>query len=89
MPEIDEPTSAHRTSVEQERAARETRPRHPMGWLSLVGLHWLQPGWHRLGSSAGNEIVLRAEEGEVPPVAGTLEVTAGPGAGPSRSRAQR
>ena len=77
MPEIDESTSAHRASVEQERAARETRLRDPMGWLSLVGLHWLRPGRQRFGSSAGNEIVLRAEEGHVPPLAGTLEVTGG------------
>jgi uncharacterized protein (DUF1684 family) len=77
MGEIDDPTSVHRASVEEERAARETRLRDPMGWLSLVGLHWLQPGWQRFGSDAGNEIVLRAEDGEVPPVAGTLEVTGG------------
>ena len=77
MPEIDDATSAHRAAVEQERAAREVRLRDPMGWLSLVGLHWLQPGRQRFGSSADNEIVLRAEEGGVPPVAGTLEVIGG------------
>ncbi len=77
MPEIGDATSAHRASVEQERAARETRLRDPMGWLSLVGLHWLEPGRQRFGSSESNEIVLRAEEGWVPPVAGTLDVTAG------------
>ena len=45
-----------------------------MGWLSLVGLEWLQPGRQRFGSSAENEIVLRAEAGEIAEVAGTLEV---------------
>ena len=64
----------HRTSVEQVRARREASLRDPMGWLSLVGLHWLQAGVQRFGSDPGNEIVLRAAEGAVPVVAGSFEV---------------
>jgi uncharacterized protein len=75
MPDRDAPESTERAAVEQARAAREARLRDPMGWLSLVGLHWLQPGRQRFGRNAGNEIVLRAEDGEVDEVAGTLEVT--------------
>jgi len=64
----------HRASVEQVRARREASLRDPMGWVSLVGLHWLHAGEQRFGSDPGNEIVLRAAEGAVPPTAGSLEV---------------
>ena len=64
----------HRASVEQVRARREASLRDPMGWLSLVGLHWLQAGVQRFGSDPGNEIVLQAAEGAVPVVAGSFEV---------------
>ena len=68
---------AHRDDVERARAEREQRLRDPTGWLTLVGLHWLQPGEQRFGGAATNEIVLRAEEGELPPVAGILSVADG------------
>jgi uncharacterized protein (DUF1684 family) len=67
--------AAHRAAVEEARARRETRLRDPTGWLSLVGLHWLQHGKQQFGASPTNDIVLRAEDGEVPPVAGALEWT--------------
>jgi uncharacterized protein len=69
--------AAHRASVEQVRARREASLRDPMGWMSLVGLHWLHPGEQRFGSSTVSEIVLHAGDGEVPSVAGTLDVTDG------------
>ena len=65
----------HRASVEEVRARREASLRDPMGWLSLVGLHWLHDGEQRFGSDPGNEIVLRAAEGTVPATAGSFEVT--------------
>ena len=68
---------AHRDDVERARAEREQRLRDPTGWLTLVGLHWLRPGEQRFGGAATNEIVLRAEEGELPPVAGILSVADG------------
>jgi uncharacterized protein (DUF1684 family) len=68
---------AHRAAVAQARARRETGLRDPTGWLSLVGLHWLRDGTQQFGASPTNDIVLRAEDGEVPPVAGTLELTGG------------
>ena len=69
--------AAHRAAVEEARARRETGLRDPTGWLSLVGLHWLHDGEQRFGASPTNDIVLRAEDSEVPPVAGTLELTGG------------
>jgi uncharacterized protein (DUF1684 family) len=69
--------AAHRAAVEEVRARREARLREPTGWLSLVGLHWLEPGTQQFGASPTNDIVLRAENGRVPPVAGTLELTGG------------
>jgi uncharacterized protein (DUF1684 family) len=78
MPYVD-PTerATHRAAVERERAEREERLRDPTGWLSLVGLHWLHQGRLRFGSDETNTIVLRAEDGVVPPVAGELEVADG------------
>lgn len=67
----------YRAAVERERAEREDRLRDPLGWLSLVGLHWLHPGRQTFGSGSANEIVLRAEDGAVPLVAGTLEAIDG------------
>jgi uncharacterized protein len=75
VPDGDAPESTWRAAVERERAAREARLRDPMGWLSLVGLHWLQPGRQRFGGSTRNEIVLKPADGDVAAVAGVIEVT--------------
>lgn len=67
----------HRAAVERVRERREAGLRDPMGWLTLVGLHWLQPGDTRFGrSDASNELVLQAQEGTVPGHAGTLHLAA-------------
>ncbi len=47
-------------SVEAARAARLALLQAPGGWLSLIGLDWLQPGANRVGSAADNDIVLKA-----------------------------
>ncbi|MGN6312569.1 MAG: DUF1684 domain-containing protein [Rhodanobacteraceae bacterium] len=44
--------------IEQWRAQRIARLNAPDGWLSLTGLHWLEPGPNTLGSAADNAIVL-------------------------------
>jgi hypothetical protein len=49
--------ASHRASVEAWRAARVERLKQPTGWLSLVGLHWLQPGRTALGSAVDASIV--------------------------------
>src|SRR5690349_20555384 len=41
--------------VRQQRLVELTKPD---GWTSLVGLHWIDPGSHYIGSSAGNGIKL-------------------------------
>ena len=43
----------------EEQAWREQRRESllkPDGWTSLIGLHWLDPGTHRVGSDADNGI---------------------------------
>lgn len=50
----------YRQSVEQWRAGRLERLTAADGWLSLIGLEWLQPGANRIGSAADNDIVLGA-----------------------------
>ncbi|HEX7817016.1 DUF1684 domain-containing protein [Dyella sp.] len=46
--------------VEQWRQHRVQRLTAPDGWLSLIGLEWLNQGDNRVGSGAGNDIVLNA-----------------------------
>ena len=47
-------------SVEKERADRLARLTKSDGWLSLIGLHFLQPGANTVGSAADNAIVFAA-----------------------------
>jgi uncharacterized protein len=47
-------------SIEKWRADRVARLTAPDGWLSLIGLEWLQEGANRVGSAADNDIVLQA-----------------------------
>ena len=60
----------HEAAVRAWWAARDARLRDPDGWLTLVGLHWLEQGENRFGADASNEIVLRGDG--VPAHAGTL-----------------
>jgi uncharacterized protein len=76
-PTTDPDLAAYRASIDAARAARNAGLRDPMSWLTLVGLHWLRAGTQTFGSDASNDIVLRAESGAVPAVAGTLEVIDG------------
>ncbi|HVO45146.1 MAG TPA: DUF1684 domain-containing protein [Steroidobacteraceae bacterium] len=72
--------------VLQWRAARVAELTSADGWLTLVGLLWLDPGDNSFGSAAGNHLVL-AHPG-LPAVAGTfvrdgqnVRFTAAPGSG--------
>ncbi len=55
----------HRTETEQWRSERLGRLRDPNGWLTLVGLHWLEPGWQRIGSDTGNDLQLAVGPGHL------------------------
>ena len=85
------------------RDTRRARLLEPTGWASLVGLHWIEPGAHRVGSDEDNGIrlamgpahlgVLRTEDGTVTfmpePEAGVLLDDAPlAGASPLRTDAQ-
>lgn len=60
---------SYRQEIEHWRAQRIARLTAPDGWLSLTGLHWLEPGPNTLGSVAGNAIVLA----KAPPHLGSIE----------------
>ena len=66
---------AYVEAVHAQWAARDERLRDPMGWLSLVGLWWLEPGEHRFGADPHNQIVLAGSD--LPNTAGSLEVVDG------------
>ncbi|HEX5044363.1 MAG TPA: DUF1684 domain-containing protein [Candidatus Polarisedimenticolaceae bacterium] len=51
-------TAAWQKADAQWREARLARLRSPEGWLSLVGLHWIDAAPRRFGSAPDNEIVL-------------------------------
>ncbi len=57
------PAPMERAVFEQDvakwRSERVERLRKPDGWLSLVGLHWIEPGVHHLGMADANDIQLR------------------------------
>jgi uncharacterized protein (DUF1684 family) len=50
------PEAAHVADVETWRATRHDRLTGPEGWLSLVGLAWLEEGRNRLGSAADADV---------------------------------
>ena len=56
-PPID---AAYSTDIQTWRAQREEKLRAPDGWLSLVGLHWLDEGDNRVGSDPEAEVFLEA-----------------------------
>lgn len=81
-----EPDEAYRQSIERWRSERVERLRKPDGWLSLVGMHWVDPGRHRIGSAGDNDIVLNtgpAQLGEIENDGTTLTFRADPAAGVS------
>lgn len=44
--------------IAQRRETREAALKRPLGWLSLVGMHWIEPGRHSVGRAADNDIVI-------------------------------
>ena len=65
---------AHRAQIEAWRAKRTASLKRPDGWLSLVGLFWLEQGENRFGSEPkGNRIVF--PKGSTPKTMGSLDLT--------------
>lgn len=73
--------------VERWHAARIERLAAPNGWLSLVGLEWLNPGANTLGSASGNDIVVAKAPAHLGTITwrddGTLELVLDPAAAAS------
>jgi uncharacterized protein len=65
----------HAARVIEWWATRDERLRDPNGWLTLVGLHWLEPGENTFGSDPSNAIVLNGSD--VPAHAGALQLIDG------------
>ena len=65
--------AAFEQDVAKWRSARVERLRKPDGWLSLVGLHWVEPGVHQLGMAESNDIQLRTGPAKL----GTLKLADG------------
>jgi hypothetical protein len=57
------------------RADRDARLRSETGWLTLVGLFWLQPGDNRFGTDRSNSLVLPPDSG--PAFAGSFVLEGG------------
>jgi hypothetical protein len=62
----------HRAVVEAWRAKRHASLEQPDGWLSLVGLMWLEEGDNTFGADPGNDLVYDGEG--VPARLGTFTV---------------
>lgn len=67
-----EPAADYLAQVLKWRADRLERLRAEDGWLTLVGLHWLEPGENRFGANPDLPIVLSAAG--VPSWAGTFHL---------------
>lgn len=55
-----EASRAYFDEIESWRAGRIERLQRPDGWLTLVGLAWLQPGDNSVGSAEGSVVALPA-----------------------------
>lgn len=71
---VPAPDPAYVAEIEAWRAERLARLTADDGWLTVVGLVWLQPGVNRFGSDPANEIPLAATD--IPALAGTVELLA-------------
>lgn len=73
LPTIAATPSSEVQEIEQYRKERLEHLQAPNGWLSLVGLEWLQPGRTSFGSARSNTILLPGG----PAVAGVFELKDG------------
>jgi len=85
-PATEQPKADYPHEIEAWRQDRDKGLRDENGWLTLVGLYWLDEGENKIGSDAGNKVIF--PEGKAPAVAGTLvrhgkevQLNPAPGAG--------
>jgi uncharacterized protein (DUF1684 family) len=64
------PAPAYQKEIAAWQQDRDKGLRDENGWLTLVGLFWLDEGENKIGSDAGNKVIF--PEGTAPAVAGTL-----------------
>jgi len=64
--------SAYVASVEAWRSERLSRLTSATGWLTVAGLHWLEPGANGVGSDPANRVLLPADAS--PPRAGVIRL---------------
>jgi uncharacterized protein (DUF1684 family) len=70
----EEEAQAHRQEVDAWHEERLERLRQPDGWLTLVGLFWLEEGENTFGSAEGNDLEFPAP---APPRAGVFRLEGG------------
>jgi uncharacterized protein (DUF1684 family) len=59
-PQVGSAVATYVDEIERWRKWRIERLTAPDGWLTLIGLEWLQPGVNRIGAAAENDIVIGA-----------------------------
>jgi len=69
-----ESVSAHAAGIEAWRQRRVERLTAPDGWLSVVGLFWLEDGENAVGSAPGSRVALPAR---APARVGTIRLESG------------
>ncbi|HEY6929328.1 MAG TPA: DUF1684 domain-containing protein [Thermoanaerobaculia bacterium] len=67
----DADVAAHRREIESWRQQRLAGLKRPDGWLTLVGLSWLEPGENRVGSDPASAVPLPS--GQAPARLGVIE----------------
>ena len=67
--------AAHRAAIEAWREKRMASLRRENGWLTLVGLFWLEPGENTFGSGRSNRIIF--PEGTTPGLMGSITLSDG------------
>ncbi len=74
----------YRQQVDAFRVKRGHEIIAPTGWAALVGLHFLTPGTHVVGSAPGSDVLLTGPS--APPILGNVTVTAGTNGAASTAR---
>lgn len=72
-PRVEPIPADYHQQVEAFRDQRASEIIAPAGWAALVGLHWLTPGVHTIGSEVGSDVLLTGPS--APASLGTVTVT--------------